>query len=118
MGERTIPTPPGSDPDYRFTLANERTFLAWVRTALGLLAGGVAVLAVLSDFGPDPLRRTAGMLLLALAVVVVIVAYRRWRATELALRTGRSLPGPMLMRLVTGGVVLLVVLVTVLALLS
>ena len=30
----------GEEPDYRFTLANERTFLAWVRTALGLLAGG------------------------------------------------------------------------------
>jgi putative membrane protein len=31
----------GTEPDYRFTLANERTFLAWIRTALALLAGGV-----------------------------------------------------------------------------
>ena len=29
--------------DYRFILANERTFLAWMRTALGLVAGGVAL---------------------------------------------------------------------------
>ena len=31
----------GEEPDYRFTLANERTFLAWLRTALALIAGGV-----------------------------------------------------------------------------
>ena len=41
----------GDEPDYRFTLANERTFLAWVRTALGLLAGGVAVRQLV-----DPVR--------------------------------------------------------------
>src|SRR3984893_15268857 len=33
------------EPDYRFTLANERTFLAWQRTALGLLAAAVAVVS-------------------------------------------------------------------------
>ncbi len=27
----------GEAPDYRFSLANERTFLAWIRTALGFL---------------------------------------------------------------------------------
>ena len=32
----------GKTPDYRFTLANERTFLAWIRTALALMAGAVA----------------------------------------------------------------------------
>ncbi len=26
----------GEAPDYRFSLANERTFLAWIRTASGL----------------------------------------------------------------------------------
>ena len=33
----------GDDPDARFTMANERTFLAWIRTSLGFLAAGVAV---------------------------------------------------------------------------
>ena len=33
----------GHEPDYRFTLANERTFLAWIRTSLGLMAVGLAV---------------------------------------------------------------------------
>lgn len=41
---------PGTEPDYRFTLANERTFLAWIRTALALIAGGVAVAQLLPRF--------------------------------------------------------------------
>ncbi|WP_143342795.1 YidH family protein, partial [Crossiella equi] len=36
----------GEEPDPRFTLANERTFLAWIRTSLGLMAAGVAVEAL------------------------------------------------------------------------
>lgn len=33
----------GSDPDPRFSLANERTLLAWIRTSLAFLALGVAL---------------------------------------------------------------------------
>ena len=36
-------------PDIRFTLANERTFLAWLRTAIGLIAAGVAVFHFLDE---------------------------------------------------------------------
>uniref|UniRef100_UPI0021F2A03F DUF202 domain-containing protein n=1 Tax=Mycolicibacterium gadium TaxID=1794 RepID=UPI0021F2A03F len=46
----------GSDPDYRFTLANEWTFLAWLRTGLALLAGAVALASLVHDFGPRPFR--------------------------------------------------------------
>ena len=45
-----VDTSDGVEPDYRFTLANERTFLAWIRTALGLLAGGVAVRQLVQPF--------------------------------------------------------------------
>ena len=34
---------PGTEPDARFTFANERTFLAWNRTALGCVVAGLAV---------------------------------------------------------------------------
>ena len=33
----------GTDPDPRFTLANERTFLAWIRTSIAFMAAGVAI---------------------------------------------------------------------------
>lgn len=46
----------GSDPDYRFTLANERTFLAWIRTALAPVAGAVALAGLAPDFGPAVAR--------------------------------------------------------------
>ena len=46
----------GRDPDPRFTLANERTFLAWNRTALSLVAGGLAVVQLLDEVDPPALR--------------------------------------------------------------
>jgi putative membrane protein len=106
----------GRDPDYRFSLANERTFLAWIRTALGLLAGGVAVVALLDDVGSVAMRLAVGATLLLLAVLLPPLAYRRWSATEAALRTGESLPEPGLLRLVAGGLVVVTVLVAVLVL--
>lgn len=106
----------GSDPDYRFSLANERTFLAWIRTALGLLAGGVAVLAVLDDVGHPVVRVVTGAAVLVLAAVLPPLAYRRWAATEHALRTDTTLPGPGMLRLVAGGLVIVALLVAALVL--
>ncbi|WP_031507791.1 YidH family protein, partial [Streptomyces megasporus] len=42
----------GQTPDYRFSLANERTFLAWIRTALALVGGGLAVNQFLTGIRP------------------------------------------------------------------
>ena len=56
----------GTDPDYRFSLANERTFLAWLRTGLGLLAGAIALASLVHDFGPRPIRVGMTVLLLIL----------------------------------------------------
>lgn len=106
----------GSDPDYRFSLANERTFLAWIRTALGLLAGGVALLAVLDDVGHPTVRVVSGVAVLVLAILLPPMAYRRWAATEVALRTHTSLPEPGLLRLVAGGLVIVGFLVAALLL--
>ena len=82
----------GSEPDYRFSLANERTFLAWIRTALALLAGGV----LLDQFSTklEPHRVVLGLAigLCALASVLCILAYTRWRANEIAMRHARPLP--------------------------
>ena len=87
----------GKDPDYRFSLANERTFLAWIRTALALLAGGV----VLEQFAA---KLAAPQVLLALAIALALLsavlcagAYARGRANEIAMRHGRGLPSSMVM---------------------
>ena len=97
-----------SEPDYRFTLANERTFLAWLRTALALLAGAVALASLVHDFGPREVRIAITALLLVLALVLTVGAYGRWERAERALRENRSLPMGVLPRLVIAGIVLVI----------
>lgn len=82
----------GEEPDARFTLANERTFLAWVRTALALLAGAVAVHAPAVDLDPW-VETVASLVLLGAAGLAIGQSWRRWHQVELAIRTGRPLPG-------------------------
>lgn len=97
----------GTDPDYRFTLANERTFLAWLRTGLALLAGAVALASLVHNFGPRPLRIGITVLLLALSLVVTVGAYVRWDRAERALRENRSLPTDPLPMLIVIGVAII-----------
>jgi putative membrane protein len=82
----------GEEPDARFTLANERTFLAWVRTALALLAGAVAVHAPAVDLD-GWVKAVTSLFLLAAAGLAIGQSWRRWHQVELAIRTGRPLPG-------------------------
>ncbi|MDE3736700.1 MULTISPECIES: YidH family protein [Pseudomonas] len=93
----------GDEPDPRFTLANERTFLAWVRTALALMGGGIAVETFAGQAFEPWLRLTITLCLLALSLLVSIGACLRWLAVERALRHGRALPLPVLVPLLTLG---------------
>ena len=81
----------GAEPDPRFTMANERTFLAWTRTSLALLAGGIA-LEVLGLGLHDGLRLAASLVLMATAVITAPLAYVGWARNERALRMGTPLP--------------------------
>ena len=83
----------GQEPDYRFSLANERTLLAWIRTALALLAGGVLLEQFASHLGPHALLVGLAIGLATLAAVLSGSAYARWRANEIAMRHRRPLPG-------------------------
>ncbi|MCD2262604.1 DUF202 domain-containing protein [Dietzia aurantiaca] len=84
----------GQEPDPRFTLANERTFLAWIRTSLGLTAGAVALEAFAGDEIPEIIRTPLACILLVLAAVLAIVAFRRWIRIEFAMRHKQPLPMP------------------------
>ncbi|XJN90222.1 YidH family protein [Micrococcus luteus] len=99
----------GEEPDPRFTLANERTFLAWVRTALALLAGGVAVEAFTGALFAPPVRVVLSTVLLVLAALLALGAGARWLRVERAMRRGRPLPLPLIVPVLAGGVVLAVV---------
>ncbi|MCD5349513.1 YidH family protein [Kineosporia mesophila] len=81
----------GEAPDPRFTLANERTFLAWIRTSLGLIAGGIGADAFLTDV-PDLQRELLSSLLLMMGGALGVAAYRRWWASERAMRSNLPLP--------------------------
>ncbi|WP_442113843.1 YidH family protein [Pseudomonas sp. NUPR-001] len=83
----------GEEPDYRFSLANERTFLAWIRTALGLLAGGLLLDQFASKLGPPVVIEGLAVAFGILAAVLCATAYLRWRANEIAMRHARRLPG-------------------------
>ena len=87
---RTPPHEVGEAPDYRFTLANERTFLAWVRTALAMMAAGVAVVQFIP--GLDVIRHTLGILLITLGGLLAGVSYLHWQRNERAMRLGEPLP--------------------------
>jgi putative membrane protein len=84
----------GSEPDPRFTLANERTFLAWIRTSLALLAGGVAVEAFMGDFFGPELRKSVSVLLLVLALLIGGGSFFRWLNVERSMRHKSPLPLP------------------------
>ena len=95
------PTMVGDDPDYRFTLANERTFLAWVRTALALSAGGLAALTLLDDIRGEEFL---GIGLLLISFLTAATSYRRWALNERAMRLNAPLPPSRLPLLMAIGV--------------
>ena len=81
------------EPDPRFTFANERTFLAWQRTALALIGGGIVVTQILPPFDLPGGRGILGLPLIAMGGLIAFGSYGRWAANQRALRRGEPLPG-------------------------
>lgn len=112
LGGVTEP-PEDQEIDYRFTLANERTFLSWIRTALGLLAGGVAVQTLVQPFHHIGVRHVLAASCLALAVLVSIGAYLRWRDVKDRMDRAQPLTGTLLVPLLAVSVGLIAILAAV-----
>ncbi|MBF4571918.1 DUF202 domain-containing protein [Herbiconiux sp. VKM Ac-1786] len=83
----------GTEPDVRFSLANERTFLAWTRTALALIGGGVALEALPLPLEPT-LRLVSAFILVGAGILVPAQAWFGWSRAERAIRRGDPLPHP------------------------
>lgn len=97
----------GKTPDYRFTLANERTFLAWIRTALAFMAGAVGIEQFTPHLSPPVLKITLVLMLLGVGASIGSLAWRRWRKNEYAMRMEQDLPYTRMVFFLGGFVVVL-----------
>jgi putative membrane protein len=105
----------GEEPDYRFSLANERTFLAWIRTSLALLAAAVAVVQLVPTFHSEGARTVLGVALAVAGLASAAFTYPRWAGNERAMRHSRPLPHTLLLLLLSAtlGVIGVAVLILV-----
>jgi putative membrane protein len=107
----------GEDPDPRLTFANERTFLAWNRTALALIGGGLAAAQLLS-FDSPAVRLVVGLAPVLLGALLAATSYRRWEANERAMRLREPLPSSSPPRWLSIALVALAVVVALLVVLD
>jgi putative membrane protein len=109
----------GTEPDPRFTFANERTFLAWSRTAVALIVAGLGIVQLLPPFPGVPFgRHLLGIPLIVLGAVLAAVAYVEWIRNQRALRHGDPLPRSILPWLLAAMVTLMAVISAVVLLVS
>ena len=109
----------GSEPDARFTFANERTFLAWSRTALALVIGGLAIVQLLPPFPGVPWgRHVIGTPLIVLGGAVSVISYLEWQTNQRALRRGEPLSRTRLPQILAVAIAGIALMAAALALLS
>jgi putative membrane protein len=107
----------GSDLDPRFTFANERTFLAWNRTALALIAAGLAAAQFLK-FNLHGLRLIIAVPLIVLGAVLSLASYSHWEDSERAMRLRQPLRYSWMPRVLSGGIVAIALVGAVLAIID
>ena len=113
------PADDGTEPDPRFTFANERTFLAWSRTALALVVAGLGVVQLLPPFPGVPWgRHVLGVPLIVFGAVVAVAAYSEWARSQRALRHGQPLPRSVMPQLLAAVVTVIAVIAAVVVLVS
>lgn len=108
----------GTEPDARFTFANERTFLAWSRTSLALIVAGLAIAQLLPFPGVPWGRHIVGTPLILLGSAVSVISYLEWTGNQRALRRGEPLRRSLLPRILALSIAVIALGATALALLS
>ncbi|UPR30253.1 DUF202 domain-containing protein [Vibrio crassostreae] len=103
----------GEAPDYRFSLANERTYLAWVRTALALLAGAVAIDHLTPELADPIIRMTLSFFLCLASGLLSLFAYRRWADNERSMRNKEELSYTSFLKVISTGMLVLMGLIVV-----
>lgn len=101
------PDEPGYEPDYRFSLANERTLLAWLRTSFALVALGVPLASGIRGLVLPRWHREIGLGAIVLGLLIVAAAFRNWRRAQLAMRLGVGLPRNPLPAILAAGITVL-----------
>lgn len=79
------------EPDVRFSFANERTFLAWARTCMAMVATGLVLSRLIGD-GDDTLTILSGIALIVLGAVLAFWSFRNYRRNDEAIRAQVPLP--------------------------
>jgi putative membrane protein len=109
----------GTEPDPRFTFANERTFLAWSRTALALVVAGLGIVQLLPPFPGVPAgRHLLGVPLIVLGAVLAVAAYVEWVRSQHAIRRGEPLPQSVLPWILAVAIAAIAVIAAVVLLIS
>jgi putative membrane protein len=115
----STPDDDGTEPDPRFTFANERTFLAWSRTALALVVAGLGIIQLLPPFPGVPWgRHVLGVPLIAFGAIVAVTAYGEWGKSQRAMRHGQPLPRSVMPKILAGLVCLMAIVSAVVVLVS
>jgi putative membrane protein len=109
----------GTEPDPRYTFANERTFLAWSRTALALVVAGLGIIQLLPPFPGVPWgRHVLGVPLIVFGAVVAVAAYAEWVKSQWAMRHGKPLPRSVMPKILTVLIFVMAVISAVVVLVS
>jgi putative membrane protein len=108
-----------TEPDARFTFANERTFLAWTRTALAFMVAGLGVVQLLPPFPGVPWgRHVLGVPLIVIGAIIAVVSYGQWVRSQRAMRRGEPLPRSVLPRILAIAIVVMAIISAVVVLVS
>ena len=108
-----------TEPDARFTFANERTFLAWTRTALAFMVAGLAIVQLLPPFPGVPWgRHVLGVPLIAIGALIAVVSYSQWVRSQRAIRRGEPLPRSVLPQILAASITIMSAIAVIVLLVS